>query len=244
MTSHFSNNKPGRQKQEFLRNIYSISYEATGTELMAFLLECIEIRRLWPVYNRSLKRFEQTYGLYVFEDRNGYSRLVIEKKKRQLSPIYSFSLLAEGQTLLWRLIREFDLCPRLCFIQTGEGPCEGIKEGYCHGACEQEESADLYNERVGQAIRSLVESLPSFGLLDEGRNPQEKSCILVERGRFYGMGYLPVMQVGDPSGDMKDIGALKPWLTAYPENEYIRGLVYQHVEKWPGKKLDLRLATA
>jgi DNA polymerase-3 subunit epsilon len=34
--SHFSNNKPGRQKQEFLRNIYSISHEVTGTELMAF----------------------------------------------------------------------------------------------------------------------------------------------------------------------------------------------------------------
>jgi DNA polymerase-3 subunit epsilon len=243
VTSHFSNNKPGRQKQEFLRNIYSISYETTGTELMAFLLECIEIRRLWPVYNRSLKRFEQTYGLYVFEDRNGYSRLVIEKKKRQLSPIYSFSILTEGQTLLWRLIREFDLCPRLCFIQTGEDPCEGVKDGYCRGACEHGESPGLYNERVGQAISSLVESLPSFGLLDEGRNPQEKSCILVEKGRFYGMGYLPAMQLNGSSGEPKDIGTLKSWLTAYPENEYIRGLVYQHVEKWPGKKLDLRLAT-
>jgi DNA polymerase-3 subunit epsilon len=31
VTSHFSNNKPGRQKQEFLRNIYSISHETTGT---------------------------------------------------------------------------------------------------------------------------------------------------------------------------------------------------------------------
>ena len=58
VVSHFSNNKPGRQKQEFLRNIYSISHETTGTELMAFLLECIEIKRLWPAYNRSLKRFE------------------------------------------------------------------------------------------------------------------------------------------------------------------------------------------
>jgi DNA polymerase-3 subunit epsilon len=243
VTSHFSNNKPGRQKQEFLRNIHSISHETTGTELMAFLLECIEIRRLWPIYNRSLKRFEQTYGLYIFEDRNGYSRLVIEKKKRQLQPVYSFSLLTEGHNLLWRLIREWDLCPKLCFIQTGEGPCEGIKEGYCQAACEQKEDPSLYNERVQQAIRSLVESLPSFGLLDEGRNPEEKSCILVEKGRFYGMGYLPVMQIEGSSGGTKDIGALKSWLTAYPENEYIRGLVYQHVEKWPAKKFDLRLAT-
>jgi DNA polymerase-3 subunit epsilon len=31
VASHFSNNKTGRQKQEFLRNIYSISHETTGT---------------------------------------------------------------------------------------------------------------------------------------------------------------------------------------------------------------------
>jgi len=57
--SHFSNNNPNNQKQEFLRNIYSITWQDCGTELMAYLLECIEIKRLWPKYNRSLKRFEQ-----------------------------------------------------------------------------------------------------------------------------------------------------------------------------------------
>jgi DNA polymerase-3 subunit epsilon len=248
VTSHFSNNKPGRQKQEFLRNIHSITYETTGTELMAFLLECIEIRRLWPAYNRSLKRFEQVYGLYVFEDRNGYSRLVIEKRKRHLPPVYSFSMLTEGQSLLWKLIREWKLCPKLCFIQTGEGLCEGIREHYCRGACEQKESSAQYNQRVEQAIRSLTDSLPSFGLLDEGRNPQEKSCILVEKGRFYGMGYLPAadlqatMTVTGCYEGIPDIGELKPLLTPYPENEYIRGLVFQHVEKWPAKKFLIALS--
>ena len=57
--SHFSNNHTSLRKQEFLRNIYSVSWQDCGTELMAFLLECVEIRRLWPAYNRSLKRFEQ-----------------------------------------------------------------------------------------------------------------------------------------------------------------------------------------
>ncbi len=111
VSSHFSNNKPGRQKQEFLRNIHSVTHETTGTELMAFVLEWAEIRRLWPIYNRSLKRFEQTYGLYLFEDRNGYLRLVIEKRRRQMQPIYSFNLMTEGQTLLWKLMREWRLCP-------------------------------------------------------------------------------------------------------------------------------------
>jgi DNA polymerase-3 subunit epsilon len=231
--SHFSNNKPGRQKQEFIRNIHSITHETTGTELMAFLLECIEIRRLWPIYNRSLKRFEQTYGLYAFEDRNGYLRLAIEKRRRQLQPIYTFSLLVEGQNLLWKLIRGWDLCPKLCFIQRGEGPCEGMKEHYCHGACQQEEPPAEYNKRVQDGVGALIKGLPSFTLLDEGRHPQERSCILIEQGKFYGMGYLPL------TAGLPDSAEWKSFLTPYPENEYIRGLVYQHVEKWPAKKIDL-----
>lgn len=232
--SHFSNNKPGRQKQEFLRQIHSISHEVTGTELMAFLLECIEIRRLWPAYNRSLKRFEQTYGLYVFEDRNGYQRLALEKKRRQLQPVYTFSLLVEGQNLLWKLMRQWRLCPKLCFVQRGEGPCEGIAQQFCDGACEHKEVPEVYNKRVEEAVAFLIGSLPSFTVLDEGRHPEEKSCILVEQGRFYGMGYIP------SDSAVYDTSALKEYLTHYPENEYIRGLVYQHVERWPAKRKELQ----
>jgi DNA polymerase-3 subunit epsilon len=234
--SHFSNNKPGRQKQDFLRNIYSISHEITGTELMAFLLECIEIKRLWPAYNRSLKRFEPTFGLYLYEDRNGYSRLILEKTKKQLTPIYTFSLLMEGQNLLRKLIRQWRLCPRLCFVQTGEDRCEGLKDDSCYGACEKKETPAAYNRRVDEAITALIESLPSFTLLDEGRHPDEKSCILIEQGRFYGMGYFPV------DSNIPDPAELKNYLTRYPENDYMRGLVYQHAEQWPAKKINLPVA--
>jgi len=56
----------------------------------------------------------------------------------------------------------------------------------CHGACEQKEPAPIYNRRVEEAVNSLKKSLPSFTLLDEGRNPQERSCILIEQGNFTG----------------------------------------------------------
>ena len=231
--SHFSNNKTGRQKQEFLRNIYSISHEPTGTELMAFLLECVEIKRLWPLYNRSLKRFEPSYGLYTYEDRNGFSRLILEKRKKQLQPVYTFSLLLEGQNLLRKLIREYELCPRLCFIQKGEQPCDGMQEGYCKGACEGKESPESYNRRVEEAIDALVKSLPSFTLMDRGRHAEERSCILIEQGRLYGMGYLPADAVIFEASDIKS------YLTRYPENDYMRGLVYSHAERWPVKRKDL-----
>jgi DNA polymerase-3 subunit epsilon len=231
VSSHFSNNKPGKQKQDFLRNIYSISHQTTGTELIAFLLECIEIKKLWPLYNRSLKRFEQAYGLYFFHDRNGYLRLAIEKRKKQLQPLYTFSLLMEGQNLLKKLIRAFDLCPKLCFVQFGEDKCEGIKATYCQGACEQKEEPAVYNKRVEQAIGSLKKELPSFTLIDEGRHSEEQSCILVEQGKFYGMGYLPADTAIMETAELKD------YITAYPENDYMRGLIYQHAARWPLKKI-------
>ena len=231
--SHFSNNKPGRQKQEFLRNIYSISHQMTGTELIAYLLECIEIRRLWPIYNRSLKRFEQTYGLYVFTDRRGYQRVAIEKRKKQLQPAYSFSLLSEGQNLLRKLVRKYGLCPKLCFLQFGEDGCDGIKENYCQGACEQKENPETYNLRVEEAIQSLKKELPSFTLVDNGRHADEQSCILIEEGKFYGMGYVPT------DAAISGSSLLKNYITPYPENDYMRGLIYQHAAKWPSKRINL-----
>lgn len=229
--SHFSNNGAGRQRQEFLRNIYSISFEPCATELMAFILESVEIRRLWPAYNSSQKRFEPAFGLYLYEDRSGYLRLVIDKKKKNLVPVYTFNLLVEGHNLVRRLIQEFELCPKLCYMQTDDATCVGVEATTCHGACEQRETPAVYNNRVQEALDFLEASLPTFALVDEGHRAVEQSCILIEKGRFYGMGYMP----SDCS--VHDMDSLKTYLTRYPENDYIRGLVYQHAEKFPHKKV-------
>ncbi len=228
--SHFSNNSSGLRKQEFLRNIYHVSWQDCGTELMAFLLECVEIRRFWPAYNSSLKRFEQAYGLYDYLDQSGYLRLVIEKKKRNLPAYYSFNSLNEGWQILNKLVKQFELCPRLCFIQKGNEKCVGLSDRSCHGACDHLESAEDYNERLRIALISLREQLPTFVIRDRGRNESEESCVLIENGRFYGMGWLEKNQ------QIQQIETLKECLTAYPENDYMRGLVYSYAEKWPGKK--------
>jgi DNA polymerase-3 subunit epsilon len=227
--SHFSNNQTSLRKQEFLRNIYSVSWQDCGTELMAFLFECVEIRRLWPAYNRSLKRFEQRFGLYVYEDQSGYLRLTIEKKKKNLPDYYSFNGLAEGFQVLRKLVRQFELCPKLCFIQKGNEICAGIKENSCRGACTQQETSMDYNQRLTKAMQSLQELLPSFLIRDRGRDASEESCVLIENGRFYGMGYL------DKKLQIQNLETLKEYLTVYAANDYMRGLVYSFAEKWPEK---------
>ncbi len=227
VSSHFSNNKPGKQKQDFLREIYNISFQVCGSELMAFILESIEIKRLWPLYNRSLKGFQQTYGLYIYEDGRGYQRLIIEKKKKQLEPLYTFNLLLDGLNLLKQLIEQFELCSRLCYVDVSPGP-----------TLADEVSSKEYNERVSKAIGHLKGSLPSFAVVEDVALPKtedKQGIILMEKGRFYGMGYVPA------NTSFTHIDEYKKHLTQYPESEYIRGLVYQYAIKNPQRRVELAL---
>ncbi|RZK70168.1 MAG: DNA polymerase III subunit epsilon [Pedobacter sp.] len=182
--SHFSGNNAGRQRQSFLRDVYSVDFEVCGTELMAFILEASEIKRLWPANNRALKGFQQKYGLYSYEDQNGYIRLGIDKYKKQTQALYSFDTILEGHNLLRVLIKEHLLCEKLCFVQTKRVACTGHSEGNCAGACIQKESAPAYNVRVKYALNELKSMLPSFAVIDKGRNEEEQSCLLVEKGIF------------------------------------------------------------
>jgi DNA polymerase-3 subunit epsilon len=231
--SHFTHNGAGRQRQEFLRHVYRISYRPCSTELMAFILESIEIRRLWPAYNTSLKRFTPVFGLYMYEDQNGYLRLAIEKQKKTMASLYTFNLLIDGQRLLRKLVNDFALCPQLCHLERDYEPCSGLSDHTCKGACRKNESTQDYNRRVREALITLDQALPSFALVDSGQHPAEQSCILVEKGRFYGMGYLP------SDNFVASMENIRDQVTPYPETDYIRGLVYQFADKYPEKKIVL-----
>ena len=235
VSSHFTNNGPGRQRQNFLRDIHSITFNSCGTELMAFILESIEIKRLWPIYNSSQKRYTPQYGLYVYEDRIGYRRLIIDTQKKQLPPIYTFNSLGDGQRMLRQLVSKYQLCPKLCFLQVDGQSCIGLEAHTCNGACEQLENWPEYNTRVDAAIDYMQHILPSYALVDEGKDPGEQSCILIEKGRFYGMGYIP----SDASIHSPD--DIKSYIQTYPENDYIRSLIHQHADKWPSKKIAFQL---
>ncbi|MFT3934961.1 MAG: exonuclease domain-containing protein [Chitinophagaceae bacterium] len=214
--SHFSNNDGSKRKQEFLRNIHSVSYKICSSELAALILESTEIRRLWPQYNRSQKKYHHEYGLYTYEDRNGYLRLFIEKKKKHLAPVYTFNLLHEGQVMLKKMIAEFELNESLCFVTS-----QSVET--------HTDEAMGYNLKVKKAIAALQDQLPSF-LLTDGET-ETPSYFLMEQGRFVGMGPLPKESIH------QNIDAIKNQLPVYPDNDYIRGLLYQFAEKYPEKKI-------
>jgi DNA polymerase-3 subunit epsilon len=227
--SHFTGNNPGTQRQEFLRNIFNITYQVCGTELVAFVLEAVEIKRLWPKYNRSLKRFEHAYSLYAFEDQRGYLRLAVDKHRKLTGAIYSCNTMLEGRNILQQLIDNFELCPKFCFIQNNNDTCTGLNKEAC--ACGGHETVEQYNNKVSAAIDKLNEALPTYAIRDAGRNDEEHSCLLVEKGKFYGMGYI------SHYFDVANLQQLKSHLTPYPGNDYIKGMVAGYATKFPERKV-------
>ncbi len=230
VTSHFSNNSASRKKQELIRNVHRISFTLCGTEFTASVMESLEIKKLWPQFNYSQKKWEFSFGLFRYEDQQGRQRLGIGPMKKNLNPVFQFHILSDGHRLLWRMVKEFRLCPKLCFLQK-EGDCIGIQEHYCSGICEGREGPENYNERVEKAVAALRSELPSFAIVEEGRDQQEKTYMLMEDGKFYGFGFVSSTE------KITDKEHLKKFITPYPENEYVRSLVLRHAESFPHKKL-------
>jgi DNA polymerase III subunit epsilon len=226
VNSHFTNNSAAKQKQNFIRHIYHIKFQETATELMAAILESSEIKRLWPVYNKAQKGPAEEFGIFMYEDRAGFMRLAIERKRRHSNPVCSFHYKADAHGVLKKLIREFSLCPKLCFIQTDNSTCQGITEGICKGGCEKKELPGTYNNRVLDAITSLIRR-PSYIVLDKGLKAGEQSCIMVLNGSFFGMGYLP-KNLQKLSHD-----SVKEYIQPYKENNFIQTLLSSHLNKFP-----------
>ncbi len=232
VNSHFSNDAPGLQKQRWIKHIYGISHTECATPLIASVLESAEIKHRWPRFNSAQKNKEDRYGIHVYEDQSGYLRLIIDKNRNTLPALQRFYLLVEAHSRMRKLMREFNLCPILCFFQEATQSCEGIKEGYCNGACQQKESFDAYNARVRAACQQ-AESQPSFALVDRGLQKNSYSCILIERGTFYGMGYVPNSVTPD------NLEILKEYVTRYRDNSYIQRIIRDHAGQYPEKVIPL-----
>lgn len=219
VAQHFSGHNPNPQRQHFLRHIHSVTYERCGTELMALLLEAAEIKRHWPAYNRSLKRFEPKYALYAYEDHAGYLRLAVGKHSRNHQHTHLFNNQLDAVNLLHRLIEQFDLHPQYC---TFGGPKQWTERPINDGP-------EIHNQRVQQALDYLANELPTFAIFDSGRDETEVSCIWVQNGKLHGMGH--ISQFADISAPEE----VKEMLTPYISNRYMMQLIFNYAQKHPSK---------
>lgn len=220
VASHFTGNNTTLRRQNFLRDIYHISFERCGSELMALLLECTEIQKHWPIHNRALKRFEAKYGLYHYVAVNGYSYLAVGKLPKQQHCLKAFDDEAEAVGFLADKSRSFEIDPRFC--------------RYGNARVFQSDlplpSVDDHNLNVEKLLSELRGSVQQFAVILEGRDQNEKGLVWVENGKVYGMGYLDESLV-------RDMDQIKESLMRCKSNYYMLKLVIGFAERFPHKVL-------
>ncbi len=132
--SHLNNNLH-KKAIEMKDAIADVSFELTGNELVALLLESAEIKKYQPLFNRQQRRTFFNYGLYSFVDEDGYINLKVTRILDQLTPLYTYSSSQEGKQHLFNLIEKFGLCQKLCGLYKTEGACFQYQIHQCFGAC-------------------------------------------------------------------------------------------------------------
>lgn len=189
---HFADTSP---KGEKLRaGVADFSYEVTGSELVALLLESAEIKRLQPRINRALRVREFSAAIYAYTDERGYRRLVVGRLQQSLRAplerVAELPRLSNARSWLESTARRFELCYKLCHLEDTTGACFHYGLHRCAGACVGVEAPDAYNERAEQAITALSRGLSgSFAVIEPGRSPDEQAVVVVWEGAFAGYTY-------------------------------------------------------
>jgi DNA polymerase-3 subunit epsilon len=196
--SHLSNHT---EKREIMLRDQSwhISYQETGSDLIASLLESDEIKKHRPAFNRSQRRTSFNYGLFSYTGKDGYIRLTIERIRGDKVPLTAYGSKKEGRRHLSYILEKYNLCASFCGLYKGEGACFEFHLGICDGACTGKVSIEKYNDRVIDLISYYSYHNKNFFIIDDGRHEEEVSAVKVENGRYIGFGYLDVSSIGSDS---------------------------------------------
>ena len=223
IAGHFTGDAREWSRSRIRNEIHHISYELTGNELIALILESQEIRRLWPKYNQAQKFRVEEWGIFDYEDRNGYRRFSVNIIARGSRPLKRFNSKGTAWNFLWEKVRSFDLCPKLSGLQLAKGLCFEYQTGKCHGACMGTECVSAYNSRVERAIESFQGQGGSVAIIGRGRNIEEQSLVLVERGTYVGYGFF------EKHNTISDFESAKLFVKRSPETPTVQSLINGYV---------------
>lgn len=224
--SHFQN-RTTKKALEMKMNIADVSYEVTGSELLALLLESDEIKKHKPLYNRAQRRTLYHYGLFPHFNEQGYICFSIKRMDRnKQSAIYTYGSKKEAKAHVGVLMQKFQLCQNLCGVEGTAGSCFYHKLGECNGACLGLESTESYNLRASEALKTMTFLMDSCYIFDEGRDHDEKSVVKIENGRYRGFGYFNPGYIDPHNRDELD-----DCVKHYPDNHDVHYIIQSYVRK-------------
>lgn len=220
---HLYNNSTHRA-MEMRDKVADITWELTGNELIALLLESDEIKNHKPIYNRKLRRSVFVLGLFAKTDNDGYIRLSLESTGNGDQAITTFTSKREGKEVLHKWVDEYKLCQKFTGLYDHAGACFYHGIGECNGACCGAESPEVYNSRVQQLLDKFEYAHHNFFIILQGRIEDEVSIVWIENGQFQGMGYAPAEH-------QQNTDLLKDAIKSYPDNRDVHALIKMYLRK-------------
>jgi DNA polymerase-3 subunit epsilon len=187
ITQHFTGTNSKSKKIQNL--VTSVSFEKTGSELVALLKESEEIKSNKPILNRALRRNLFSHGLYYYKDENGYINLNITNAIKGELLITTFTNLQSAKHFVTNAVENYQLCQKLSSLEKTKSSCFNYELKICNGACINKESAEEYNKRVIKLIDTHSYENKNMLIIDRGRDIHEKSVIVIENGLFKGLGF-------------------------------------------------------
>ena len=231
ISTHLSNNSTNKA-MEMRDQIVDIDWELTGSELIALLKESSEIKANKPIFNRAQRRTGFQWGIFSFEDKNGYLNYRYGQLIDDEDPVSVFTSKEKAKSKLLSLVERYGLCQKMSGLYETEGECFHFQVGICRGACCGKESSEVYNERALKALEEFIFTRRNFLVIDRGRDEEERCAVKIVNGKYAGYGYFNINDIGFglaavhdciiPSVDNRDIQVI---MKVYLKNNRVEKII-------------------
>lgn len=219
--SHF--NTQEKKGKKMLNDLYNVDFVLTGSELIALLHEAEEIKKHKPKYNRMRKSEEFTHNIDTFVDQKGIINFKITEGEQNENTILSFTTYSTTRERLEKLIDEHELCLRYCGLTDEESVCFNHQIKKCNGICNGEEEIEIYNKRAKKILEQYTFPEKDFVIMDRGRNKEERSVILIDKGHYSGYGYMDTNYSVASEEELRYVAQQKAY---YPDaDDLVRGFI-------------------
>jgi len=205
--------------------VYTVTYDETGSELIALLKESEEIKINKPMFNRAQRKSIFQFALYAEKDENGYLNLILQKADGRKKEITSYASIQEAKNALFRITSHYHLCQKFTGLYITKKECFQYKIKECDGACIGKILPEEYNQRVQEFIDKNSFENESMILVDRGRNSSEHSAILIENGIYKGYAFY------DLNYQITHIEILKNILVPMQNNRDTRNIIQAYIRK-------------
>ena len=223
VNQHFTGKNSKSKKLQI--QVFTVTYEETGSELVALLKESEEIKINKPIHNRAQRKSIFQWALYEVLDDNGYLNLKLLKADGRKKEITSYTTVQEGKNALFRITEKYNLCQKLNGLYETQNGCFQYKINECNGACLGKETPEVYNQRVEEFLTEMAFENNNMIVVDRGRKVSERSAILIENGIYKGYCFY------DLNYQITNVEVLKNILIPMQNNRDTRTIIQSYLRK-------------